>query len=98
MEMNIFEEAVKEYDEWFETHQWVYQSEVAAVRKFILKTGEGIEIGVCTGHFSTPFGIKVGIEPAKAMAEIARKKGIIVYGAKTEHFHSRIIPLILRLG
>jgi hypothetical protein len=64
--MNIFEEAAVEYDEWFETHEWVYQSEIEAVRKFIPETGEGIEIGVGTGCFSIPFGIKVGIEPAPA--------------------------------
>ena len=82
--MNIFEEAAVEYDEWFETHKWVYQSEVEAVRKFIPKTGEGVEIGVGTGCFSIPFGIKVGVEPAKAMAEIARKRGISVYESKAE--------------
>ena len=82
--MNIIEEAAVEYDEWFETHEWVYQSEIEAVRKFIPETGEGIEIGVGTGCFSIPFGIKVGIEPAPAMAEIARKKGITVYEAKAE--------------
>ena len=84
--MNIFEEeASVEYDEWFETHKWVYQSEVEAIRKFIPKTGEGVEIGVGTGRFSIPFGIKVGVEPARAMAEIARKRGIHVYEAKAEH-------------
>ena len=83
--MNVFEEAAVEYDEWFEAHKWVYQSEVEAVRKFIPETGKGIEIGVGTGRFSIPFGIKVGIEPARAMAEIARKRGIHVYEAKAEH-------------
>ena len=83
--MNVFEEAAVEYDEWFETHKWVYQSEVAAVRKFISETGKGIEIGVGTGRFSIPFGIKVGIEPARAMAEIARKRGITVYQAKDKN-------------
>ena len=83
--MNIFEEASVEYDEWFETHKWVYRSEVEAVKKLIPKTGEGIEIGVGTGRFSIPFGIKVGVEPARAMAEIARKRGIRVYEAKAEH-------------
>ena len=39
--MNVFEEAAVEYDEWFETHKWVYQSEVEAVRKFIPEAGEG---------------------------------------------------------
>ena len=83
--MNVFEEYALEYDEWFEAHKWVYQSEVEAVRKFIPETGEGIEIGVGTGRFSVPFGIKVGVEPAKAMAEIARKRGIHVYEAKAEN-------------
>ena len=83
--MNIFEEASVEYDEWFETHKWVYRSEVEAVKKLIPKTGEGIEIGVGTGRFSIPFGIKVGVEPARAMAEIARKGGIHAFEAKAEH-------------
>lgn len=87
--MNVFEEYVLEYDEWFETHKWVYQSEVEAVRKFIPETGDGIEIGVGTGRFSIPFGIKVGVEPAKAMAEIARKRGICVYNAKAENLPIR---------
>ncbi len=56
-----------------------------AVRKFIPGTGEGVEIGVGTGSFSIPFGIKVGVEPAKAMAEIARKREITVYQAKDEN-------------
>ena len=83
--MNVFEEEAVEYDEWFETHKWVYQSEVAAIRRFIPKTGEGVEIGVGTGRFSIPLGIKVGVEPARAMAEIARKRGVNVFEAKAEH-------------
>jgi ubiquinone/menaquinone biosynthesis C-methylase UbiE len=83
--MNVFKEEAVEYDEWFESHEWVYQSEVEAIRRFIPKTGEGIEIGVGTGRFSIPFGIKVGVEPTRAMAEIARKRGTNVYEAKAEH-------------
>lgn len=37
--MNVFEQAAIEYDEWFETHKWVYQSEVEAVRRFMPKKG-----------------------------------------------------------
>lgn len=85
MKMNVFEEAAIEYDEWFETHEWVYKSEVEAIKNLIPETGEGIEIGVGTGRFSIPFGIKVGVEPVRAMAEIARKRGITVYEAKAEH-------------
>ena len=42
--MNVFEEAAIEYDEWFETHEWVYKSEVEAIKNLIPETGEGIEI------------------------------------------------------
>ncbi|MBF8277875.1 MAG: methyltransferase type 11 [Candidatus Brocadiaceae bacterium] len=83
--MNAFEEAAVEYEEWFETYKWVYLSEVEAVRKFIPETGEGIEIGVGTGRFSIPFGITVGVEPARAMAEISRKRGVTVYKSNAEH-------------
>ena len=82
--MNIFEEAAVEYDEWFETHNWVYNSELEAVRKLIPETGTGIEIGVGTGRFSIPFGIKVRIEHTNAMAEISRNRGICVIEAKAE--------------
>ena len=87
--MNAFDQATLEYDEWFETHQWVYKSEVDAVRRFIPETGKGIEIGVGTGRFSIPFGIKIGVEPAKAMAEIARKRGVTVYETKAENLPIR---------
>lgn len=87
--MNAFDDAAVEYDEWFETYKWVYLSEVEAVRKFIPETEEGIEIGVGTGRFSIPFGIKVGVEPARAMAEISRKRGVTVNEANAEQLPFR---------
>lgn len=73
---NVFEESAQEYDEWFERHGFAYQSELAAIKTFIPKEGRGLEIGVGTGRFAVPLGIKVGVEPAKAMAAIARKRGM----------------------
>lgn len=37
-----------------------------------------------TGRFAVPLGIRIGVEPAKAMADIAQKRGIEVYEAKAE--------------
>ncbi len=37
-----------------------------------------------TGRFAVPLGIRIGVEPAKAMADIAQKRGIEVYKAKAE--------------
>ena len=62
----------------------ICNSELEAVRKLIPETGTGIEIGVGTGRFSIPFGIKVGIEHTNAMAEISRNRGICVIEAKAE--------------
>jgi ubiquinone/menaquinone biosynthesis C-methylase UbiE len=43
-----------------------------------------LEIGVGTGRFAEPLGVKEGVEPSKAMAAIARKRGINVLEAYAE--------------
>jgi ubiquinone/menaquinone biosynthesis C-methylase UbiE len=82
---NVFEKYSEEYDEWFNVHPWVYQSEVRAVKMLMPQSGKGIEIGVGTGRFSVPFGITVGVEPSRKMSEIARNRGITVYDSRAEH-------------
>lgn len=82
--IQIFEELAQKYDEWFEKNPIAYESEISALRKFIPQTGKGLEIGIGTGRFATPFSIKEGVEPAKAMAEIARSRGLIVHEAVAE--------------
>ncbi|WP_297490270.1 class I SAM-dependent methyltransferase [Thermococcus sp.] len=71
-----FEKHRDRYENWFERHRYAYLSELEAVRKLLPKEGRGAEIGVGTGRFAAPLGIKLGVEPSKAMAEIARKRGI----------------------
>jgi len=46
--------------------------------------GKGVEIGVGTGRFAKPLGIRIGIEPSKNMGVIARSNGIEVVNAKAE--------------
>ena len=79
--IQIFDELAQEYDKWFDENRFAYESEVLALRKFIPKNGKGLEVGVGTGRFAIPLGVKIGVEPAKAMADIARKRGIIVVEA-----------------
>jgi SAM-dependent methyltransferase len=83
--IDIFDNYSDEYDEWFDTHTWVYQSEVLAVKRGLPQSGKGIEIGTGTGRFSIPFGITIGVEPSRAMAEIARSRGITIYNSKAEN-------------
>jgi ubiquinone/menaquinone biosynthesis C-methylase UbiE len=79
-----FDEYWKEYEEWFAEHHHVYLTEVDAIRHFIPRDGKGIEIGIGTGRFAIPFGIKEGIEPSRAMKKFAEHKGLKVYDGVAE--------------
>ena len=71
-----FDENASAYDAWFEDHQCFYRSELKAVRNLLPATGSGIEIGVGTGRFAEPLGIKIGVEPSQSMRAMARERGI----------------------
>ncbi|MDZ7623702.1 MAG: hypothetical protein U5J96_04540 [Ignavibacteriaceae bacterium] len=66
-----FDKHAVEYEKWFNEHKYVYESEVEAVRHFIPAGKRGIEIGIGTGRFAIPFGIKEGIEPSGVMGYFA---------------------------
>lgn len=82
--ITAFDQFAQEYDQWFDVHPYAYQSELEAIRRFIPSGGAGVEVGVGTGRFSTPFGITIGVEPSEPMAAIARSRGIEVKQAKAE--------------
>lgn len=79
-----FESAVEEYDAWFDRHPDLYRAELSAVRSLLPTTGNGLEIGVGTGRFAAPLGIAVGVEPSRAMAALARQRGIAVHAGIAE--------------
>ena len=76
--VNAFDNNVDRYEQWFVDNPLAYVSELRAVRELLPAGGTGIEIGLGTGRFAAPLGIKKGVEPSQAMAELARKKGIEV--------------------
>jgi len=82
--IRIFEEAAPEYDAWFEKHRLAYESELLALQRFLVPGGRGLEIGMGTGRFAPSLSIEVGVEPAKAMAGMAQKRGIKVVMATAE--------------
>jgi len=79
-----FEEHSLLYEDWFEKNRFVYDSELLAVQTKLPASGTGVEIGVGSGRFAVPLGIKIGIEPAAAMREMARDKGLDVIGGAAE--------------
>lgn len=77
----IFNEHVEAYEAWYEKYPKIYLSEITAIKEQLLKLPEniiGIEVGLGTGRFSEPLGIKEGIEPSVEMGKIAVKRGIEV--------------------
>jgi SAM-dependent methyltransferase len=79
-----FEQYPSEYDVWFERNPAAYKAELRAIRAALPASGSGLEIGVGTGRFAAPLGIRAGIDPSPAMAAIARARGIEVTIGKAE--------------
>jgi len=75
--LEAFEEHTKRYEEWFKKNRFAYLSELEGV-KSLLPEGKGIEIGVGTGRFAEPLGIKFGIDPSLSMLKVALKRKIKV--------------------
>ncbi len=76
--MAVFDRYADEYDRWFDENKPLYRAEVNTLRRLIPETGLGVEIGIGTGRFATPFGIRIGIEPSINMARIAARRNIAV--------------------
>ena len=82
----LFDNLVNEYEEWFDRHPEIYKEEIKTI-KALLPKGKGLEVGVGTGRFAAPLGIKKGIEPSKKMAEVARARGIEVIEINAEEMN-----------
>ncbi|MDP1747422.1 MAG: class I SAM-dependent methyltransferase [Bacteroidota bacterium] len=99
MNYNIFDAKnnALEYDNWFEKHPVIYQSEILALKEAIPMNKKGVEIGSGTGRFSLPFNINVGVEPSFSMSELAKKKGMTIINAVAENlpFHNHSFDFAL---
>ncbi len=79
-----FETHHRRYDEWFVRHKTVYLSELLAVRALLPWHGRGLAIGVGTGRFAAPLGVRVGIDPSRAVLRYAAQRGIASVQATAE--------------
>jgi ubiquinone/menaquinone biosynthesis C-methylase UbiE len=64
------------YEAWFINHKAAYWSELLAIRALTPWTGLGLEIGVGSGRFAAPLGIRIGMDPSSAMLSYAARRGI----------------------
>ena len=84
---DAFDKNVADYEAWYEAYPEVYTSELSAIRTHFERLPEnirGIEVGLGTGRFSVPLGIREGIEPSAPMAARAIERGIEVLDARAE--------------
>jgi SAM-dependent methyltransferase len=79
-----FQRYTGQYENWFTEHRWVYEAELRAVKALLPESGWGLEVGVGTGRFAEPLGIRTGLEPSVQMREIARNRGIKVLAGVAE--------------
>lgn len=74
----VFKQRAGRYDAWHEKHRAPYASELMAVQK--IGYGGGVEIGVGTGRFAAPLGLKAGVDPVRETLRLAPKTLDLVEG------------------
>ncbi|WP_321367093.1 class I SAM-dependent methyltransferase [uncultured Desulfuromusa sp.] len=83
--IEAFEKYSDAYDDWFEKNPEAYAVELKAVRQLLPSVeAKGLEVGIGSGKFAVPLGIKVGVEPSIRMASKAEKLGLEVYPGVAE--------------
>ncbi len=80
-----FDNFSDEYDNWFVINKYIFQSELNAIKKALPKNTNVTEVGIGSGIFAAPLGIKEGIDPSEAMREKAKKRGVRVMDAVAEN-------------
>ena len=85
------------YDEWFIRNKYAYKSELLAIKKQLPKSKNGVEIGVGSGRFAAPLGIKLGVEPSSKMRMLSKKRMINLIDSIAENlpFRSAIFDFVL---
>jgi SAM-dependent methyltransferase len=73
-----FDTYTDRYEEWFEKHPDLYHWEVEAIETLLPYFENAVEIGIGTGRFAIPLGIRTGVEPYAQMAARAMEKGLEV--------------------
>ncbi len=73
-----FNDLAEDYDSWFDENSEVYKAELETLAAMVSENGRGLEIGVGTGRFAAPLGIRTGIDPARRALRFALSRDILV--------------------
>ena len=86
---SVFNEHSAEYDRWFDDNPNTHACQVRLLRKAVGTTGTGLEVGVGSGRFAVPLGIRYGIDPSENLIAMARGKGVEAVRGEGEHLPFR---------
>ncbi len=91
----VFEEHWRRYDEWYDRNPVIYETELRAVRRALANApgALSVEVGVGTGRFAAPLRIWLGVDPARNMLVLAKKRGVETIEAVGEHLPLRTSSL-----
>lgn len=95
--VDSFNKNVDRYESWFDLNRLAYESELEAIKDLLPRFGKGLEIGVGTGRFAAPLGLRFGLDPSNNMCKVASKRGIqVILGVgESLPFKDSSIDLIL---
>ena len=101
--VEYYDQNWREYDEWYDRHPAIYQSELNVLKKTI-PSGAGLEIGVGTGRFASPLSVEFGLDPPFNMLKLSEQRGVTVIRGvgenlpfKNESFNFTLIVLTIWL-
>jgi len=72
----VFDRFASDYDRWFDTHKEIYKDQLAAIRPYITPHGWALEVGVGSGMFAVPLGIRYGLDPSRRLLAMACQREI----------------------
>jgi ubiquinone/menaquinone biosynthesis C-methylase UbiE len=76
--VEVFKARALDYDAWYLKHPSLYESELLAAAR--LGCSGGVEVGVGTGRFAAPLGLRAGVDPAREMLRLAPRELDLVEG------------------
>jgi SAM-dependent methyltransferase len=85
----VFEDYAADYDRWFDDNAGIYRTQLRLLSMAVPAQGHGLEVGVGSGRFAAPLGIRCGIDPSRRLAEMAKGRGVDVAIGVGEHLPYR---------
>ncbi|NPA14116.1 MAG: class I SAM-dependent methyltransferase [Aquificae bacterium] len=94
-----FERYADYYEQWFERNKNLFLSELKLLSSLLEDANKesSLEVGVGSGIFAHPLGIKIGVDPSMEMLKRALKRGIKVVRGVAEKlpFHAKVFQTVL---